>query len=394
MSGFHEDTVPGGALTSLLKDDHVMIGRSGNVYRVEKRIIANMAPLVPAIARPQLTDFGAWVNQVNAIGTDEDYGFSIFCPARGATDSLNMRERSTPASAQYAVTLGVALNSMFRGNLAGGIALRESSSGKLELFGLGKPNNSGMAFERWGSATGGRVTRDSTTDNTRVAFLRFAVGGNHYQPLISYDGVHYMPFSEPILMLDTFTAGPNKWGLWANNNSTPSLDISVLAFHYEEVSGVNNLTTFPAYVNKGGSGSRAAQITVTTDATVTLASIQTLVDGDYLGGVAKAKFAADATGNRQITFQFSAAVRITEATFLMNSASSQGTWKWQGSNNGSSWTDLNGGATFTLTGTSSGTVLGDLSTNQVAYSYYRMQQTAGSLTTTPTLRQIHFKILN
>ena len=131
---------------------------------------------------------------------------------------------------------------------------------------------------------------------------------------------------------------------------------------------------------------------VTTDATVTGAAITTLVDGDYLGDLPKPRFAADATGNRHITFQFPASVKITEAKFFMNSPNAEGTWKWQGSNSGSSWTDIS--MTWTLTGDFDGEPIGDLSANTAMYSYYRMQQTSGSLDSASALRQIDFKVLN
>ena len=85
-------------------------------------------------------------------------------------------------------------------------------------------------------------------------------------------------------------------------------------------------------------------------------------------------------------------MKITEARFFMNSPNAEGTWKWQGSNSGTSWTDIS--ATRTLTGDFDGEPIGDLSANANAYSFYRMQQTAGSLDSASALRQIDFKVLN
>ena len=107
-----------------------------------------------------------------------------------------------------------------------------------------------------------------------------------------------------------------------------------------EESTADNLTAYPSYMNKYGSDPRTSSVTVTTDAPLNGAAITTIVDGDYLGSSAKPWFAADATGNRQITFQFPVAVKITEAKFFMTSPSAQGTWKWQASSNGSSWADI------------------------------------------------------
>ena len=219
------------------------------------------------------------------------------------------------------------------------------------------------------------------------------VGGNWISPQLSFDGLHFFQFQDPFLIRDFLSGSVDHWGLYvnANNGGAPNLDVHAFMFHYEE-STADNLTPYPSYMNKYGSGIRTSDVTVTTDAPITGAAITTLVDGDYLGNLAKPRFAADATGNRQITFQFPAAVRITEAKFFMNSPSAQGTWKWQGSNTGSSWSDIS--STWTLTGDFDGEVMGDLSANANAYTHYRMQQAAGSLTATPVLRQVDFKLLN
>ncbi len=223
--------------------------------------------------------------------------------------------------------------------------------------------------------------------------MKFTVGGNWISPQISHDGLHFFQFHEPFLLRDFLNGAIDHWGIYinCNNTSTPNCDLHAFMFHYDE-STADNLTLYPSYVNRHGSGNRTSTVLVTTDAPITGASIATLIDGDYLGDGAKPRFADDAAGNRQITFQFSDAVRVTEAKFFMNSPNPQGTWKWQASNDGATWIDLS--TPWTLTGDFDGEVIGDLSANENAYTHYCMQQTAGSLTTASVLRQVDFKILN
>ena len=53
-------------------------------------------------------------------------------------------------------------------------------------------------------------------------------------------------------------------------------------------------------------------------------------------------------------------------------------------------------ATFTLEDSTSGaggTVIGDLSANGAAFSYYRMQQAAGTISSAQRWKEIEFKIM-
>jgi hypothetical protein len=77
-----------------------------------------------------------------------------------------------------------------------------------------------------------------------------------------------------------------------------------------------------------------------------------------------------------------------------NIPQANGTWKWQASNDGVSFTDLS--STFTLddsTSAAGGTSIGDLSANGAAFSYYRMQQLAGTISSAQRWKEIEFKIM-
>ena len=89
--------------------------------------------------------------------------------------------------------------------------------------------------------------------------------------------------------------------------------------------------------------------------------------------------------DRWIKFDFGSGKVYKACQWItINSTGSEGTWKWQGSNNDSDWTDI--GGTFTLGGSSSGSnvtyTLGDtLNGNTASYRYYRILGTTGSANT-------------
>jgi len=76
-----------------------------------------------------------------------------------------------------------------------------------------------------------------------------------------------------------------------------------------------------------------------------------------------------------IKFEFPGALVVTEATVYQDVASSHGTWKWQGSNNDSNWTDI--GASFTHGGLTTN-VYTSLLANTTAYKFYRMIGVSGT----------------
>jgi hypothetical protein len=98
--------------------------------------------------------------------------------------------------------------------------------------------------------------------------------------------------------------------------------------------------------------------------------------------------------DRWIKFDFGSGKVYKACQWItINSTSSEGTWKWQGSNNDSDWTDI--GGTFTLGGDSrSGTTtytLGDtLNGNTTSYRYYRILGTTGSANTSGRRLAMYF----
>jgi hypothetical protein len=139
-----------------------------------------------------------------------------------------------------------------------------------------------------------------------------------------------------------------------------------------------------SYTNPGGSGNRTAIITVSTTATVGGGAVTQLVDGSQ----ANSFWWNNGQSGREVRFDFGTPKWVVGAKWYQDSSGTHGTWKWQGSPDGSAWTDI--GATFTLGGTLQ--VISEPSVNTATYRYYRMLQTAGTTASSSFDREIEFLI--
>jgi hypothetical protein len=142
-----------------------------------------------------------------------------------------------------------------------------------------------------------------------------------------------------------------------------------------------------AYTNPGGTGNRTALISVTTTASLGAGSIGNLVNGLQANDL----WWASGQSGREVVFNVGGTgfTRcITEAKWYQDAASTHGDWKWQGSNNGSTWTDI--GTSFTLGGTLQ--TITTLSGNTNFWKLYRLLQVSGVTSNGPWLREIEFNI--
>jgi hypothetical protein len=147
-----------------------------------------------------------------------------------------------------------------------------------------------------------------------------------------------------------------------------------------------------SYANAGGTGNRAAVIVVSTTASLGGGAIINLVDGSQAIGTLNSAFWNSNQTGCEVRFDFNlfgAPRRITEVTWYQDAVAVHGNWKWQGSNDGSVWTDI--GAEFTL-GSPATQIITTLSGNTNFWRFYRMLQTIGSTSNSPWLKEIEFAI--
>lgn len=134
----------------------------------------------------------------------------------------------------------------------------------------------------------------------------------------------------------------------------------------------------PAYANTGGTGDRTSIITPsTTQPTGGADSVTITVDGVTAAGDYYFNGAQAVAGN-VMKFIFPNKVKITEAIFYSSSGSAggSGVWRWQGSNDGTNWTNI--GGTFTLATVHPQTQT-TLAGNGVGYLQYRVLGVSGNI---------------
>ncbi len=231
-------------------------------------------------------------------------------------------------------------------------------------------------------------TFDSVTDNLSI-FLR---------ALNSSDSVLSTVAQEGISAAD-ITAG---WLLEALNMLLPSGTRKVrVEVHGTRVYGADNdvhvdaigLTlygssrritpTFGASISKGN---RTGSITVTeTNIATGGGSLSGLIDGSLANDYYFASGTGNGTGWLKFDFGSGSAWVIDEFLWWQNSAYTHGTWRLEGSNDDSSWTQI--GSDFTLC---SG-LNQPGGNNDTPYRYYRLRHMSGSRSSSPWLREIQFR---
>lgn len=140
-------------------------------------------------------------------------------------------------------------------------------------------------------------------------------------------------------------------------------------------------TVSTSYANTGGTGDRTGIITISSNLTWT-GTVSTIINGAFTNSLYWANNAL--SGIDVLAFDFGSAKVIDEFKWYQSDATTHGTWVFEGSSDGSSWTGL--GSSFTLT---NGTFP---ITNTTAYRYYRLRGLSGTARNIPWLREIEFKI--
>ncbi|WPY94669.1 hypothetical protein T8T21_00655 [Limimaricola variabilis] len=157
---------------------------------------------------------------------------------------------------------------------------------------------------------------------------------------------------------------------------------------------LNIKTPTPAYTKPGGQGDRSGLIKVTTSGIISTPYVaQTLVDGTTSGVLFNPGESVSSADWVLFDFGAGASKIINEVTFDFSSDSASfGTWKWQGSRDGVTFTDL--GASFVLDPSGVALVDTTLSTNFKGWRFYRLTGVSGSVAASSlkTLQEVRFKI--
>lgn len=148
----------------------------------------------------------------------------------------------------------------------------------------------------------------------------------------------------------------------------------------------------PSWYNAGGHGSRTGLITGSTNMSLTSGTIPNALDGDYTANSTHSfQMQNGSNTGLYVRFDFGAGVSVVIDTvhWYQSGTAAHGTWKVQGSNDASSWTDV--GSSFTLGG-ASGVNTYQLGGNTTGYRYYQIIAVSGSANSTPFIEEIEFRI--
>lgn len=141
-----------------------------------------------------------------------------------------------------------------------------------------------------------------------------------------------------------------------------------------------------SYSNLGGQGVRFWITASTTLSVSGLSSVllNGLIDNVFL-------FNTQACSGLVLRFDFGTgqSVVIDEVTWFQSNTSAEGTWQWQGSNDGVTWTNI--GSSFALGGATT-QVITALSGNVTGWRFYQILGVSGSTSSSPFLQEIQFKI--
>jgi hypothetical protein len=176
---------------------------------------------------------------------------------------------------------------------------------------------------------------------------------------------------------------------------TAGTQIAVKAVWANQVAYVAGTSaTAGDYTGTYSAGNRSSIIAVTTNVIIQGNVITNLVLGGYQSN--SFYFGNDTIGSSEyIRFALSAGQIITEFRWYNDETddAEQGTWQWQGSNNGSSWTNI--GSTFAIDNRTMGGLayqtVTTMSGNTTSYTWYQMKGVSGNVTYNSNHGEITFK---
>ena len=219
---------------------------------------------------------------------------------------------------------------------------------------------------------------------------------------------HATSFDDNKIVNDLSTLGlrvHTQENLNASNTNSASFDV------FQDSSGITNLTNVARDANEFLSsvsvseayetGDRTSSYTITTqNATTQTGSINNWLDGSFSAGTTNS-WHWNAAGSNQngnsITFDLGSGNSkvYTGAKIYQSNTGSSGTWKWQGSNDNSSYTDLSSNFTWNGSDGGSGTAQYAEATwsNNTAYRYARLMGVVGATDTdSPWQTELEFRV--
>lgn len=193
----------------------------------------------------------------------------------------------------------------------------------------------------------------------------------------------------------TNTKGYRYYILWQKPGSIPATTpwCEEILFKIDTAAAYTPPTNVATYLNKFGFLDRTGFMTVTFSGTVGGGTTSNAVDGAGVTNSTDSWFWN--SGQSSTSLKFDAGVGnsfvLKEMTWMQDLGTSHGTWQLAGSNDDSTYTNINVDAGTTITLGGSINAVYAFSGNTTAYRYYKLTQMTGTTSSSPWLREALFK---
>ena len=144
--------------------------------------------------------------------------------------------------------------------------------------------------------------------------------------------------------------------------------------------------------NDLGRGDRTASITISSDLSTSMGTLENLIDGLYGTSSSDSIEIVSGQTGKYIQFNFPTAKLITGFIWYMSNGSDTSLWKLQASNDGITFLDVTTPASYNSSRSSK--IAKSNGVNNGFYTIYRLTQTSGSTDFGPWSQEVEFKILD
>jgi len=381
------------ALPSVEVDGRPIVG-----FASKLDIRSAVMPSATTFGSPVVSNFGLRTTRVPSANTFGATTIARYGLAPHVLPSTTVVNPAIVLPARYLTQTRVASSTSFGANQVARYGLAPTRFQNVSTFGAPTIRRFGLDLTR--------VVNVSTVNPAAVLPTRY-LSQNRFANASTFGATAIISAGEqevgPTAVVNTSTVGYPALSLGlvqsvVTNTSTfgaQSVGPDLTQHHVTNASTFGNpsiaIVVAPSYSNVGGQGFRRDMIAVTWSGTSGAQPPDWLVDGSRTDNDFFWSNGIFGPYNMMFDFRSIGPQKITEATWYQSASDTHGIWKWQGSNDNSTWTDI--GGSFTLGGSTT-QVLSTLSGNTASYLYYRIIQVSGVTSWNPYLNEIEFKLVD
>lgn len=222
----------------VLATDQFLVARSNTIYRNDAAGMRGGSIGRAPINRPLLSDFPTWLNQSSATLVDAGDAISLQGTSTLAGTNIVGVERPIPSGDFWDVQVGLRKHWRQKEYIQGGIYVRDSASGKLDLFGFGHGNSDlGLLASRFASQNSFYADRRGSNEYADLLWFRLRqTSGAGFVASFSADGAVWIPFDVPYEGPLAFVPDVTHWGIASQMTARfePNVPVRLDCFHWLE----------------------------------------------------------------------------------------------------------------------------------------------------------------